>query len=63
MKILFISDNAILGYGGGSVENKKHYDALKKICEITGAELKVISRDTTLNDTLNVEIKKNRKIA
>lgn len=62
MKILFISDNAILGYGGGSVENKKHYDALKKICEITGAELKVISRDTTLNDALNVEIKKNRKI-
>lgn len=62
MKILFISDNAILGYGGGSVENRKHYDALKKYCETTGAELKVISRDKKLKDAFNVEIKKNKII-
>ena len=62
MKILFISDNAILGYGGGSVENRKHYDALKKYCETTGAELKIISRDKKLKDAFNVEIKKNKII-
>ena len=62
MKILFVSDNPIKGFGGGSVENRKHYDALKKYCESTGADLKVISRDDGLSDALNIVVQKNRNL-
>ena len=62
MKILFISDNAINGFGGGSIENRKHYDALKKYCEKYGDELKVISRDKDIEGSLGIQIQKNRLI-
>lgn len=62
MKILFISDNAIYGYGGGSLENRKHYDALKYFCEKNGHELKVISMDSDLPERLPITIKKSKKI-
>ena len=62
MKILFVSDNPIKGFGGGSVENRKHYDALKRYCESTDADLKVISRDVELSDTLGIAVQKNRSL-
>lgn len=62
MKILFVSDNPIFGMGGGCVENRKHYDALKRYCEKTGDELKVISRDENLKEKFEIEIKKNKII-
>ena len=30
MKMLLISDNKILGFGGGCLEEKKYYDGLKQ---------------------------------
>lgn len=60
MKVLFVSDNPIYGYGGGSVENRKHYDAIKQYCEKIGAELKVISRDDVLDNQLGIRVEKNR---
>lgn len=62
MNILFVSDNEIKGYGGGNVENRKHYDALKKYCEATGDTLKVISRDKDLTEILNIIVQKNKVI-
>ena len=62
MRVLFVSDNPIYGYGGGSVENRKHYDAIRQYCEKTGAELKVISRDMTLDNQLEIRVKKNKII-
>lgn len=62
MKILFVSDNAINGFGGGSIENRKHYDALREYCKKNGDELKVISRDGNLEESLNVNIYKNKII-
>ena len=62
MKILFVSDNAINGFGGGSIENRKHYDALREYCKKNGDELKVISRDGNLEESLNINIYKNKII-
>lgn len=61
MRILFVSDNAIYGHGGGCIENRKHYDALKTYCESNSAELKVISLDKELKENLGIVIEKNRK--
>ena len=60
MKILFISDNAINGFGGGSLENRKHYDALREYCKKKGDDLKVISRDDDLEESLSIEMYKSR---
>lgn len=59
MKVLFISDNRINGFGGGCVENKKHYAALKKYCG-TKHILKVISTDKNFEDSLEVSLYKNK---
>lgn len=61
MKILFVSDNAIYGRGGGCIENRKHYDALKAFCDKHTAELKVISLDKRLKERLEINIEKSRK--
>ena len=60
MRILFISDNKIDGYGGGCIENKKHYDALKEYCKQNHDELKVISTDYNFKDALIIKLKKNK---
>ena len=62
MRILFISDNPIHGFGGGSIENRKHYDALKHYCVETGNEFKVISRDDNLDERFQIDIQKNKFI-
>lgn len=62
MRILFVSDNAINGFGGGSIENRKHYDALREYCKKNNDTLKVISRDENLEESLNIKIRKNKII-
>lgn len=59
MRILFISDNKINGFGGGCIENKKHYNALKKYCGESNS-LKVISTDEDFTDALDVKLYKNK---
>lgn len=51
LKILFISDNAIYGYGGGCLENKKYYDGLKRYVDENEGEIRVISLDHNLEDS------------
>lgn len=60
MNILFISDNKILGYGGGSIENRKYYYIVKKYAEQHGDDFRIISPDNNLEDSLVVKIRKNR---
>ena len=62
MKILFVSDNLIHGFGGGCIECKKHYHALKQYCAQKGHELKVISMDNDVPEKSEVKLEKNRKI-
>lgn len=60
LKILFISDNAIYGYGGGCLENKKYYDGLKRYVDENEGEIRVISLDHNLEDSFPTIVKKNR---
>ncbi|MEQ6366190.1 glycosyltransferase [Lactiplantibacillus plantarum] len=59
MKILFISDNRIFGFGGGSVENKKYFDALKVKSERDGDVLKILSPDNDPKWGLGIDIHKS----
>jgi hypothetical protein len=60
MNILFVSDNKINGFGGGSIENKKYYDALKYYSESYNHNFKVISIDNDLENSLIVKINKSK---
>lgn len=58
MKILLISDNKIFGFGGGSLEEHKYYDGLKRYASENGAIFRTISPDETFSDSLPVDVKK-----
>lgn len=61
MKILFISDEVIFGYGGGCIERQKYYDGLKEYALQQGDEFKVISLDEKKTETsFPVVVKKSR---
>lgn len=62
MKILFVSDNEILGRGGGSIENKKYYDGLSYYAKKHNYKFRVISLDENIKYQLSVNIDKNRLI-
>lgn len=62
MRLLFITDNSIQGFGGGSLGSKKYYDALSIYCQEFGHELGVISLDGNLKEKLPINVYKNRKI-
>lgn len=62
MKFLFITDNKIKGFGGGSLGSRKYYDALQNYCDKYGHDLAVISLDNDLEQRFPIEIYKTRKI-
>lgn len=59
MKMLLISDNKILGFGGGCLEEKKYYDGLKQYAK-NNIEFKVISPDEKISEKLDLNLKKIR---
>ncbi len=62
MKILLISDNKIFGHGGGSLEEHKYYDGIKRFALKTSAVFQVISIDEPFEDSFPIEVKKNKFI-
>lgn len=61
-KILMIADTKIYGYGGGSNEERKNYDALKFFSDKYGSEFKVIALDPPDAYAFPYKLKKNRFI-
>jgi hypothetical protein len=61
-KILLLSDNKIFGFGGGSLEEHKYYNGLKRYANAHHDEIKVISIDEPFEDSFAGKIAKNRKI-
>lgn len=63
MKLLFVTDNRIFGFGGGCLECRKYYDALSSCC-INGQDtVRVVSLDedcSELKDKQLFSIRKNR---
>lgn len=59
-KILYVADNRILGVGGGAIEQRKTYDALKYYAKKNNAELKVISLDENLQESMGEKVRKSR---
>lgn len=62
MKLLFITDNKIKGFGGGSLGGKKYYDALRTYCNKLGHELEIISLDNDFEEKSPIEVYKNKNI-
>lgn len=63
MKLLYVTDNRIFGYGGGCLECQKYYDALSFCCSNEKNILRVVSLDDAhpkLNGIQLFSIKKNR---
>ena len=60
MNILFISDNKISGYGGGSIENKKYYNIIERYAKQYGDNFRVISPDNNLKESVVVKVRKNK---
>ena len=61
-RILLISDNKILGFGGGSLEEHKYYDGLNNYVEKHNDKLKVLSIDKNLKNALIGGVTKSRKL-
>lgn len=62
MKVLYVTPNQIMGIGGGSIGQRKLYNALQYFeANVEGAEFKVISLDNDLPQSMNdVTISKNK---
>lgn len=60
MKILYIADSKVFGFGGGSNGERTWYQALVEYCTRKGDTLQVVSLDTPFKESFPVEVKKNR---
>lgn len=60
MRILLISDNEVLGIGGGSIEEYKYFDGLKNYISTHGGTLKVLSIDKPFKYSLTGQIIKSK---
>lgn len=60
MRFLFITDNPIHGYGGGSIENQKQFHSIYTYCRKYDHELKVMSLDTDIKENRDYHVTKNR---
>lgn len=61
MRILLVSDNKVFGIGGGSLEERKYYDGIKRYIDSVGGEFKVLSIDDPFEASLTGKIEKTRK--
>lgn len=62
MKILLVSDNKIMGFGGGCLEERKYYSGLKRYSQDNDVEFKVISPDTDIPELFPIKLSKNKFI-
>lgn len=61
MRFLFITDNKINGFGGGSLGSRKYSDALQNYCDKYHHDLAIISLDNNLRNRFSLEVSKTRK--
>lgn len=62
MNILYITDNNIMGHGGGCLGARKYYSAIKAYAAKKNASFRVISLGQNMPETMNVDVVKNRKL-
>lgn len=62
MNILYITDNNIMGYGGGCLGARKYYSAIKAYALKINADFKVISLGQNMPEAMDVDVVKNRKL-
>lgn len=62
MNILYITDNNIMGHGGGCLGARKYYSAIKAYALKKNANFKVISLGQNMPEAMNVDVVKNRKL-
>ena len=53
MKILYIADSKIFGFGGGSNVERTWYQALVEYCTRKGDTLQVVSLDTPFKESFS----------
>jgi hypothetical protein len=62
MRILFITDNDILGHGGGCLGSRKYYDAIRAYAVNHHDIFKVISLGQNVPEAFPIPVKKNRSL-
>lgn len=62
MNILYITDNDIMGHGGGCLGARKYYSAIKAYAAKKNANFKVISLGQNMPEAMDVDVVKNRKL-
>ncbi len=62
MKLLYITDNDILGHGGGAIGSLKYYDAIKFYADNTHSDFKVVSLNQNVPEALDIIVKKTKNI-
>lgn len=62
MNILYITDNNIMGHGGGCLGARKYYSAIKAYAAKKNASFRVISLGQNMPEAMNVDVVKNRKL-
>lgn len=62
MNILYITDNNIMGHGGGCLGARKYYSAIKAYALKKNASFKVISLGQNMPEAMDVDVVKNRKL-
>lgn len=62
MNILYITDNNIMGYGGGCLGARKYYSAIKAYALKENADFKVISLGQNMPEAMDIDVVKNRRL-
>lgn len=62
MNILYITDNNILGHGGGCLNAYKYYSAIKEYAQQKKAKFKVISLGQNMPEAMDINVVKNRNL-
>ena len=62
MNILYITDNNIMGHGGGCLGALKYYSAIKAYALKENANFNVISLGQNMPEAMHIEVVKNRNL-